>query len=525
MSKAESSRYGSGRSLMGKLMAETNAPALTNAVRGSEGFGSPGYRAYVLGTLLVVYIFNFIDRTIINILTEPIKLSFGLEDWQMGLLGGPAFAALYTFIGIPVARSAERHSRVLIIASAVAIWSLFTALCGFAMSFLVLFLFRIGVSIGEAGCTPPAQSLIADYFRPSRRATAMSIYALGVPLGSMLASVFGGQIAGLDGAAFGAWVNSMNMGFLFGNLDWSQVEGWRVAFVVVGFPGLLLSLIVWRSVKEPPRGYTDPAALQGLESASLQEALRVLSKKPAYVHVMVGAMLASFVGYGVAQFTPSFFIRTHGLSIQDASMLYGIVLGVMAAIGVFASGWLADRMSKRYPNALSWLPALGMAASVPLYAFGFLVDNLWLAMPALMIAAMIHYFYLGPMYAVSGGVVDSRMRATSVAVTLFVVNLLGYGLGPPLIGILSTFLKTAFLNGQGLGLTLDACKPLLSLAPEAKSLLGGLELKAHLACSSAEARGLQWSIVIFICGYGWAALHYLLAGRTLQRDMVASPTL
>jgi MFS family permease len=506
MSKATGSRHHSGRSLMEKLMAETNAPELTNAVRGSEGYGSPGYRAYVLGTLLVVYIFNFVDRTIINILTEPIKLSFGLEDWQMGLLGGPAFAALYTFIGIPVARSAERHNRVLIIASAVAIWSLFTALCGFAMSFLMLFLFRIGVSIGEAGCTPPAQSLIADYFRPSRRATAMSIYALGVPLGSMLASVFGGQIAGLDGAAFGAWVNSMNMGLLFGNLDWSHVEGWRVAFVVVGLPGLLLSLIVWRSVKEPPRGYTDPAALQGLESASFQEALRVLSKKPAYIHVMVGAMLASFVGYGVAQFT-----------------LYGIVLGVMAAIGVFTSGWLADRISKRYPNALSWLPALGMAASVPLYAFGFLVDNLWLAMPALMIAAMIHYFYLGPMYAVSGGVVDSRMRATSVAVTLFVVNLLGYGLGPPLIGILSTSLKTAFLNGQGLGLTLEACKPLLSLAPEAKSLLGGLELKAHLACSSAEARGLQWSIVIFICGYGWAALHYLLAGRTLQRDMVASP--
>lgn len=504
-------------------MAGTTVHAPTNAVPESEGFGSPSYRAYVLSALLVVYIFNFIDRTIINILTEPIKLSFGLEDWQMGMLGGPAFAVLYTFIGIPIARGAERYNRVLIIASAVAIWSLFTALCGFAMSFLMLFLFRIGVSIGEAGCTPPAQSLIADYFKPSRRATAVSIYALGVPLGGMLASIFGGQIAGLGGAEFGAWVNAMGIGFLFGTLDWSQVEGWRVAFVVVGLPGLLLSLIVWRSIKEPPRGYTDPAALQGLEKASFREALGVLSKKPAYWHIVIGAMLASFVGYGVGQFTTSFLIRTHGLSIQDASLLFGIILGVMAAIGVFSSGWLADIMSKRHPNALSWLPALGMAASVPLYAFGFLVDNLWLAMPALMIAAMIHYFYLGPMYAVSGGVVDSRMRATSVAITLFVVNLLGYGLGPPLIGILSTFLKTVFLNGQGLGLTLEACKPLLSLGPEAKSVLDGLELETHAACSTAEARGLQWSIVIFICGYGWAALHYLLAGRTLQRDMVANP--
>ncbi|QLC22411.1 MFS transporter [Parasphingopyxis sp. CP4] len=503
---------------MAELTADT--PPTTGAA--SEGFGTAGYRNYVLMALLMVYIFNFIDRTIVNILTEPIKLSFGLEDWQMGMLGGPAFAVLYTFLGIPIARSAERYNRVIIIATAVAIWSLFTALCGFAMSFLMLFLFRVGVSIGEAGCTPPAQSLIADYFKPSRRATAVSIYALGVPLGGMFASIFGGQLAGLDGADFGAWINSIGLGFLFGSLDWSQVEGWRIAFVVVGVPGLLLSLIVWRTIKEPPRGYTDPAALQGLEKAGFGEAMRVLWRKPAYRHVVFGAMLASFVGYGVGQFTTSFLIRTHGLSIQMASLLFGIILGVMAAIGVFSSGWLADRMSQRYPKALSWLPALGMAASVPLYAFGFLVGDLWLAMPALMIAAMIHYYYLGPMYAVSGGVVDSRMRATSVAITLFVVNLLGYGLGPPLIGILSTFLKTVFLDGYGLGLTLEACRPLLALGADARAVLASGEADSLAACASADARGLQWSIVIFICGYGWAALHYLLAGRTLQDDMVAN---
>ncbi|MEP3421959.1 MAG: MFS transporter [Erythrobacter sp.] len=503
-------------------MAEASVATPNQAAPASEGFGTPGYRAYVLSALLVVYIFNFIDRTIINILTEPIKLTFGLEDWQMGLLGGPAFAVLYTFIGIPIARGAERYNRVAIIAAAVAVWSLFTALCGFAMSFMVLFLFRIGVSIGEAGCTPPAQSLIADYFVPSRRATAVSIYALGVPLGGMLASIFGGQLAGLDGAQYGGWVNAIGIGWMFGDLNWSQVEGWRVAFVLVGVPGLLLSLIVWRSIKEPPRGYTDPTALQGLEKVSFKEALAVLSKKPAYRHIVFGAMLASFVGYGVGQFTTSFLLRTHGLTIQEASLLYGVVLGVMAAIGVFSSGWISDRISKKHPNALSWLPALGMGASVPLYAFGFLMENLWLAVPALMIAAMIHYFYLGPMYAVSGGVVDSRMRATSVAITLFVVNLLGYGLGPPVIGVLSTMLKTAFLDGQSLGLTLEACKPLVALAPEAKLALQGAQLEAMEACSSAEARGLQWSIVIFSCVYGWAALHYLLAGRTLQRDMVAN---
>jgi MFS family permease len=502
--------------------ASTASQPASQAGVPNTGFGTPGYRAYVLGALVTVYIFNFIDRTIVNILTEPIKLSFGLEDWQMGLLGGPAFAVLYTFLGIPIARGAERFNRVLIIAAAVIIWSLFTALCGFAASFLMLFLFRVGVSIGEAGCTPPAQSLIADYFHPSKRATAVSIYALGVPLGGMLASVFGGQLAGIDGAAFGAWINGIGLGGLFGALDWSQVEGWRIAFVVVGLPGILLGLVVWRTVKEPPRGYTDPASLQGLEKASFGEALRVLMKKPAYRHVVFGAMLASFVGYGVNQFTTSFLIRTHGLTIQEASLLFGIILGVMAAIGVFSSGWLSDRMSKRYPNALSWLPALGMGASVPLYAFGFIADSLWLAMPSLMIAAMIHYFYLGPMYAVSGGVVDSRMRATSVAITLFVVNLLGYGLGPLLIGILSTYLKTVFLDDYGLGLALEACQPLLALAPEAQAALTGTEATNLAACAEANAQGLQWSIVIFCCGYGWAALHYLLAGRTLQEDMVAN---
>jgi len=492
-------------------------PAMPAAVAGvtaaNNGFGTPGYRAYVLGALLVVYIFNFIDRTIVNILTEPIKLSFGLEDWQMGLLGGPAFAVLYTFLGIPIARLAERYNRVLIIAAAVAVWSLFTALCGFAASFLALFLFRVGVSIGEAGCTPPAQSLIADYFVPARRATAVSVYALGVPLGGMLASIFGGQLAGLDGAAFGAWIGSIGLGGLFGDLDWSQVEGWRVAFVVVGLPGVILSLIVWRSVREPPRGYTDPAALQGLERASFTDALRVLIKKPAYRHVVIGATIASFVGYGIGQFTTSFLIRSHSLTIAQASLLFGIILGVMAGLGVFSSGWLADRLSKRYPRALSWLPAVGMGLSVPLYVFGFMAESLWWAMPPLMIAAMIHYFYLGPMYAVSGGVVDSRMRATAVAITLFVVNLLGYGLGPLVIGILSTALKSLFLGQAEAGLTLEMCKTLAAMAQADPARLA--------ACASADADGLRWSIVIFAFGYGWAALHYLLAGRTLLSDMVA----
>ncbi|RIJ16350.1 spinster family MFS transporter [Henriciella mobilis] len=475
----------------------------------NTGFGSKGYRGFVLGSLLLVYIFNFIDRSIINILTEPIKQSFQVEDWQMGLLGGPAFAILYTMLGIPIARLAERFHRVWIIAISVFVWSLMTALCGVAVSFMVLFLFRVGVSVGEAGCTPPAQSLIADYFAPSSRATAVSIYALGVPLGGMFAAVFAGFIVGnLDGPSLAAMFEAWGWNWALGLADWQNVEGWRVAFILVGIPGILLAFIVKMTIKEPPRGYSDPPELQQLERASMGEAFKVLSKKTTFWHIVAGATVASFVGYGVAQFTTSFLVRTHGLDLQTAAVLFGVIIGLMAALGVFMSGFLADKMAKRYPTALSWMPALGMGLSVPLYAVGFLAPTVWLALPPLMAAAALHYFYLGPMYAIVGGVVDSRMRATSVAITLFIVNLLGYGLGPPLIGFLSTALKGMFLAGNDLGLTLEACKVTTELSAEAAA-----------ACANANSEGLRWSIIAFCSLYAWAAIHYLLAGKTLLRDL------
>ncbi|MEH6660392.1 MAG: MFS transporter [Parasphingorhabdus sp.] len=239
-------------------MAETTANEVAHSNNGGSpetGYGTKNYRNYILGILLTVYIFNFIDRTIINILTEPIKESFGVEDWQMGLLGGPAFAILYTFVGIPIARFSEKNHRVWIIAGSVALWSLMTVLCGFATSFIALFIFRIGVSIGEAGCSPPANSIIADYFVPKERSTAVSVYALGIPLGGMVAYVFGGFIVGsLDGPTVAAMLNSWNWTWAANALDWQNIEAWRVAFVVVGVPGLIVALIVKMTIKEPPRG-------------------------------------------------------------------------------------------------------------------------------------------------------------------------------------------------------------------------------------------------------------------------------
>lgn len=475
------------------------------------GFGTPLYRGYVLSSLLVVYIFNFIDRSIFGILTEPMKLSLQLEDWHMGVLGGLAFAIFYTTLGIPIARVAERRSRMLIIVVSLTLWSLMTVMCGFATSFLTLFIFRLLVGVGEAGCTPPAQSVIADYFKPTSRATAASIYALGVPIGGMLAGLSAGPINDyVTGENVNNLLGSWGWTWAQGLVDWNSLEGWRIAFIAVGLPGVLFALILFFTVKEPPRGYSDPpGAPRKAVPDGFGTVLKDLMQKPTYVHVVAGAAIASFAGYGVAAFSTSFLLRTHGLTLTEAALIFSLVLGLMAALGVFLSGFLADKLSVRYPTALSWMPALGMGLSVPLYWLGYLSPTVPLMIPPLMLAATLHYFYLGPMYAVSAGVVDSRTRATAVAITLFAVNLIGIGLGPTLIGFLSTGLKTMMLSGNDLGLTLSMCKDVTGLAADQAA-----------ACRDADARGLQWSIIIFASLYGWAAIHYLLAGKTLHRDML-----
>ena len=445
-------------------MTDAAAPAF-------QGYGTKNYRAYVLGALLVVYTFNFIDRVVIGIIQEPIKQEFGLTDFQLGLLGGPAFAVLYTLLGIPIARFAERHNRMTILAICLGVWSAFTAACGFAINYATLFAARVGVSIGEAGCTPPANSVISDYFPPERRATALSIYALGIPIGSMIAAVGGGWIA-------------------------TEV-GWREAFIWLGIPGVLLAVIVKLTVKEPPR-----SAPKG-DTPSFFAALGELAKKPTFWYVALGSALASFVGYGVGQYLTSFMIRTHGFTLFEGATLVGVVLGLCAAIGTFSSGFLADRISKRHPNALSWLPALGFAIATPMYLLAFVLPNIWLAMPALMIGAVTHYFYLGPMYAVTQGVVAPRTRATAVAVLLFIVNLIGYGMGPPAIGALSDFLAQGQLALSGL--TPAICAERTRAAAGA----AGIEV------------GLRWSMMIGVCGYLLAGLLFLLSARSLRRDWVA----
>ncbi len=438
------------------------------------GYGTKPYRAFVLGMLLLVYTFNFIDRVAIDILQEPIKKEFGLLDSQLGLLKGLAFALLYTLIGIPLARLAERANRVTILSACVGLWSLFTALCGVAANFTQLVAARVGVGIGEAGCTPPAQSIIADYFPSDRRATALSIYSMGIHFGAMIAAIGG------------AWIATQ--------------YGWRVTFLALGVPGIALAIIVKLVVREPPRSVS--AAVQ---SPSFAATLKALASKPAFWHMALGGAITSFVGYGVGGFNIPFLMRVHGLSLLQASMTTGVLLGSFAALGTFLSGFLADRMSKRHPTALAWLPAAGLLVATPLYLGAYLMPTLPLMLIPVMIGVIGHYFYLGPMYTVASSVVAPNMRATTVAILLFVVNLIGYALGPPFVGAVSDMMANGALAAQNL--TVEICRH-----PGADQAV---------ACAAGQAKGLQYAMMIGVCFFVWAAIHFLMVGRTLKRDTVS----
>lgn len=437
------------------------------------GYGTRAYRAWVLFALVVVYTFNFIDRVLVSIVQEPIRAEFNLTDTQLGLLGGPTFAILYTLLGIPIARLAERKNRMTILAVCVGLWSAMTAACGLATSYATLLLARIGVSIGEAGCTPPAQSVIGDYFPESSRATALSIYALGIPIGSMLAAVGGGLIA--------------------------EAMGWREAFLALGLPGLALAILVKLTVREPPR------SSGGTEAPGLRETAALLSKKSAFWFAALGGAMASFVGYGVGQFTNSFFMRSHELSILEASQITGLLIGAFGAIGTFFSGWLADRVRARFPNAIAWLPAVGFLIAGPLNVAGYMTGSLPLAIALLATAQLGSSLYLGSMYAISQGVVHPRMRATAVAVLLFVVNLIGYAGGPPAIGALSDFIANRELTASGLSLA--ACRA-----------AGAATAAADPACAAASEVGLRWAIILGHSGLLLAAAFFLLSWRTVRRD-------
>ena len=396
---------------------------------------SDGYRRYAMTVLLIIYILNFVDRQVINILAEPIKNELGLMDWQLGMLTGLAFAVLYTVLGLPIARLAERRHRPAIIATSLAVWSVFTALCGLAQNFFQLVLARIGVGVGEAGCTPAAHSLIADYVPREQRASAIAFYSMGTPLGSLVGLAIGGMIA--------------------------DAYGWRMAFIVCGLPGLVFALIAGFTLIEPRLKQVGVAA--AAQGATYREVLTELFRKRTFWHIAVGTSVVAFIGYGHAPFTASFFFRIHAAELASLAAPFGLKAGgflgialglgtgLGGAIGAFIGGQLADRLGKRDIRYWMAVPTLGMLASMPLYAAMLWAPNVTLALCLLSLSTVVASLWYGPIYATAQSISPIRTRATASAVLLFIINLIGLGLGPLLVGVLSDFCAIGLGMGKGEG--------------------------------------------------------------------------
>ena len=375
---------------------------------------APSSRAnVVLALLLLTYIFNFLDRTILNILAGSVIADLQLTDTQFGAITGLAFAILYSVLGVPLALIADRTRRSWVIAGSLAVWSGFTAMCGTAVNFGQLFLYRLGVGVGEAGGVAPSYALIADYFPPQRRARALAVFSLGIPLG-----LAGGT---LIGAYLATWIN------------------WRAAFLVMGVAGLILAPVMLAVVRDLPRPETADKS-----DEPLARAFPIIARKPTFWLMAFAASCSSLAGYGLAAWVPSVLERSFGLSLIDRGHYLASLFLVGGTAGVFMGGWLADRLGQADRRWYARLPAIAWLITAPMFAIGLMSPNPWLAWPLLLIPNALNILWLGPVTTAVQHLVAQPMRSTASASFLLINNLIGLGVGPTLIGALSELFKERF---------------------------------------------------------------------------------
>jgi MFS family permease len=393
----------------------------------TEGLDRP--TRVMLWTLLVVYVFNFIDRQIVNILAEPIARDLNLSDTQIGLMIGPAFALFYAVLGLPIARYADKPStdRGRLIALSLALWSAMTAVCGLAQNFTQLLLARIGVGVGEAGCTPAAHSLIADRVPPEKRPGAMAFYALGIPIGGLLGAMLGGFLA--------------------------DTIGWRNAFMLVGTPGVVLAILVLFLLKDqnrPVRSVIAPGPAKSPSTSlltffvELWASVAELVRSRTFVLLLAAATACSFLSYGKVSWSAIYFQRSHGLTPGEVGFWFGLFGGLAAIFGTWLGGWLANRYGSIDRRHVVTGPAIGMAVAVPFAIFAYLAIDWRISLALLLIPNVLNSLYYGPVFSSVQGLVALRHRAMASALLLFSQNLIGLGLGPLLFGALSDLLKPAY---------------------------------------------------------------------------------
>jgi MFS family permease len=412
------------------------------------------YRAYVLVLLVAVGVVGWVDRNVFAILLESMKVELALSDTQLGLLGGVAFGVFYAAVGLPVAWLADRYSRSSLIAAALGLWSVMTAVCGLAGGFATLFAARIGVGIGEAGGSPPSQSLIADYFPPARRARALGVFYLFIPCGFVIGDLTGG------------WLN--------------ELVGWRLTFLLVGLPGVLLAIVVRFTLLEPPRGHAEGA--HETESVpTLASTISYFLHCPALRHLPLAGAAHGIGAFAAALWLPAYFIRTFDVTSTTAGAWMAIAYGVGGGAGVLCGGHVADAIVRRTGDSrwYAWGSAAAISATLPCTFLVYLTDEPVVAVASLVAATLLGHMFLGPVAALVQNLAGLRRRATAAAFYLFLVNLLSMGLGPVAVGIASDYFGARFADGA-----------------------------------------LRYALLVIVATTTvLASLHFVLAARTLRRDL------
>jgi len=398
-----------------ETLVGTTPPAAAGSLATARAVASEARtRRLALLSLCLIAMFNYIDRTILSILQIPIKSELGLSDGQIGALTGLSFALFYTTLALPIARLSDRLSRRWIVVASLALWSLMTALSGLAVGFASLVFFRIGVAVGEAGSGPASVSLLADYFPPKQRATAMSTYGLGLPLGLML------------GYSTTGWL--------------AETVGWRYTFAIIGGFGVALAPLTLMMLRDAPRGRYDPPAAEGETRLGMLPSMRLLWRIKAFRFAVMATMLHGFSQYSMMSWNAPFFVRLHGFTLSQVSLLMALLAGAGGAIGMYLGGFFADRLALRDLRWRLWVMAIAVGATVPFGLIQYLAPSTGWSVAAAAMAALSMVAYFGPILAVTQSVVPPNMRAFSNSVLSLCFNLFGLGLGPWFTGLCSDLL-------------------------------------------------------------------------------------
>jgi predicted MFS family arabinose efflux permease len=441
---------------------------MVTQLNASGGFGTSNYRAFALGALLVIYVFEVIDRILLSLVQEQVRVELALSDFQLGVLGGPAFVALYVLCTVPVARLAESRNRITIVAAGAAVWSAATAACGLVTGFGQLLVARMFVGIGEAACVPSSHSAISDYFPVNKRASALAIFGLAMPIGIVIAAFGGGWLA--------------------------QRFDWRTMFLMLGGLGILAALLLKLTVKDPGRADVQT------ETPSFGAALKSLGSKRSYWHAVAGGALVAVFGASLTNFFVSYTIRRYGLGIADATFGFGILFGLGVACGIFLGGHLSDKLHNSRPRVIAWLPAVGLLLSIPLYLLAFFQASYAMACVFFFLALLLHFMHNAPTFAVAQQVAEPRVRATASAIAMLTITLVGFGVGPPLAGGIADYYSAHLAADAGLNLQLCATQPALA------------------GCAEISSAGLRAGLIAALMFFFWASLHFWLVGRTYHQD-------